>query len=318
MDEIAAIREFNRFYTKKIGILHGALLQHGFTLAEIRVLWEIRHRDHITAQEIARELDMDPTFLSKLLWRLKTHDIVRTERSEIDGRIRHLRLTKRGQGAIRTLERQSSDDVSAMLSQLSRANRRKVVDAMQRIHKLLTQKAEGPWSWLLREPRAGDYGWVIERHGAIYADEYGWDATFEALVAEIVAGFIRGFKPGRERCWIAERDGERAGCVFLVEKSRNVGQLRLLLVEPSARGAGIGRKLVDECILFARSAGYSKLVLWTQSNLRAALRLYERAGFGLAREEAHRSFGADLTGQYWELDLRAPAKSGARSTRKAR
>jgi DNA-binding MarR family transcriptional regulator/N-acetylglutamate synthase-like GNAT family acetyltransferase len=312
MDEIAAIREFNRFYTKKIGVLHGGLLRHGFTLAEIRILWEIRHRDHITAQEVAAELDMDVTFVSKLLWRLKTHDIVRTERSETDGRIRHLRLTKWGQGAIRTLEQQSSDDVSAMIRELSPANRRKLVDAMKRIQQLLGLKRDQPWSWLLREPRAGDYGWVVERHGAIYADEYGWDSSFEALVAEIVAAFIRNFKPEREKCWIAERDGERAGCVFLVEKSGAVGQLRLLLVEPTARGAGIGGRLVHECVLYARSVGYSKLVLWTQANLHAARRIYRNAGFRLAREEKHRSF------EYWELDLRAPARSAARSTRKAR
>jgi DNA-binding MarR family transcriptional regulator len=308
MDLVAAIREFNRFYTKKIGLLHGELLQHGFTLAEIRVLWEIAHRDHITAQAIAKELDMDTAFLSRLLWRLKDDDIVRTERSEIDGRIRHLRLTRLGRAAIRTLENQSSRDVENMLAEVTPANRRRVVDAMDEIHRLLTRKPDEPWNWQLRDPRAGDYGWVVERHGAIYAEEYGWDATFEALVAEIDAGFVRGFKPGREKGWIAEREGQRAGCVFLVEKSKTIGQLRLLLVEPVARGGGIGARLVHECILEARSMGYAKLVLWTQSNLDAALRIYRKAGFKLVRRERHRSFGADLAGQYWELDLKAPAK----------
>ena len=318
MDPIASIREFNRFYTKKIGVLHGRLLQHGFTLAEIRVLWEIAHTQHITAKEIARELDMDAGFLSKLLWRMKETRIVTTERSEYDARIQHLRLTPKGVSALRTLEQQTSEDVRGMIGHLSTANRARLVDGVRRVQKLLSLEPDEPWNWMLRDPRAGDFGWVIERHGAIYADEHGWDRTFEALVAEIVAGFIRNLDPSREKCWIAEREGERAGCVFLVKKSKTVAQLRLLLVEPSARGSGIGSKLVQECILYARSVGYSRLVLWTQSSLHAAHRIYRSQGFTLAREEAHDSFGARLTGQYWELPLRAPAKSAARRIRTAR
>jgi DNA-binding MarR family transcriptional regulator/N-acetylglutamate synthase-like GNAT family acetyltransferase len=317
MDHIASIREFNRFYTKRIGVLHGALLQHGFTLAEIRVLWEIAHRDHITSQTIANELDMDRAFVSRLLWSLKESDVVRTEPSDIDKRIKHLRLTKKGRAAIRVLEEQSSRDVREMTAKLSAAKLGRLVDSMKGIEKLLTLERDEPWNWVLRDPRPGDFGWIIQRHGALYAQEYGWDASFEALVAEIVAAFIRNFKPGRERCWIAERDGELAGCVFLVEKSKTVGQLRLLLVEPTARGGGIGRRLVHECILEARAAGYAKLVLWTQANLHAAHRIYKAAGFKLISQDRHRSFGADLTGQYWELDLKAPAKSAARRTRRA-
>ena len=317
MDLVASIREFNRFYTKKIGVIHGGLLQHGFTLAEIRVLWEIAHNDYITAQTIGKELDMDLTFVSRVLWKMKLHEFVRTERSEVDKRIRHLRLTRKGLDAVRVLERQSSKDVEAMIAELSAANRRKLVDAMKRVKGLLQLEPDEPWNWVLRDPRPGDYGWVVERHGAIYAEEYGWDATFEALVAEIVAAYIRNLKPGREGCWIAEKDGERAGCVFLVEKSKTVGKLRLLLVEPNARGAGIGKRLVHECILRARAAGYAKLVLWTQANLHAAHRIYKQAGFRLVKEERHESFGKSLTGQYWELDLRAPAKSAARPTRTA-
>ena len=306
MDHIASIREFNRFYTKRIGVLHGALLQHGFTLAEIRVLWEIAHRDHITSQTIANELDMDRAFVSRLLGSLKESDIVRTQPSEVDKRIKHLRLTKKGRAAIRVLEEQSSRDVQAMTSGLSAANRHRLVDSMKRIEKLLTLERDEPWSWVLRDPRPGDFGWIIQRHGAIYAQEHGWDASFEALVAEIVAAFIRNFKPGRERCWIAEREGEPAGCVLLVEKSKTVGQLRLLLVEPAARGAGIGKRLVQECILEARAAGYAKLVLTTHSILHAAHRIYRDAGF------------RELPGQSWELDLKAPAKSAARRIRAAR
>ena len=308
MDPIASIREFNRFYTKRIGVLHGALLQHGFTLAEIRVLWEIAHRDAITSQTIANELDMDRAFVSRLLWSLKESDIVRVEPSGIDKRIKHLRLTRKGHAAIRVLEEQSSRDVQAMTARLSPANLHRLVDAMKGIEKLLTLERGESWNWVLRDPRPGDYGWVIQRHGAIYAQEYGWDASFEALVAEIVAAFIRNFKAGRSRCWIAEREGEPAGCVFLVEKSKTVGQLRLLLVEPTARGAGIGQRLVHECILEARAAGYTKLVLWTQANLLAAHRIYKAAGFKLVKQDKHHSFGADLTGQYWELALKAPAK----------
>ena len=307
MDLVASIREFNRFYTKRIGVLHGALLQHGFTLAEIRVLWEIAHRDHITSQTIANELDMDRAFVSRLLWSLKESDIVRTEPSETDKRTKHLRLTKKGRAAIRVLEQQSSSDVQAMISKLSAAGRRELVDSMQRIEKLLTLERDETWNsgnWLFRDPRPGDYGWIIQRHGAIYAQEYGWDASFEALVAEIVAAFIRNFKPGRERCWIAERDGDAAGCVFLVEKTTTVGQLRLLLVEPTARGAGIGKRLVHECILEARAAGYAKLVLTTHDELHAAHRIYRAAGF------------RELPGQNWELSLKAREKSAARRTRK--
>ena len=318
MDLVASIREFNRFYTKKIGVLHGALLQHGFTLAEIRVLWEIAHRDDITALAIAKELDMDPTFVSRVLWKMKLHEFVRTEPSKFDRRIRHLRLTKKGLDAIRVLERQSSKDVEAMIAELSPANRRKLVDAMKRVEALLKFEPDEPWNWDLRDPRSGDYGWVIERHGVLYAEEYGWDATFEALVAEIVASFIRKYKPGHDRCWIAEKDGERAGCVFLVEKSRTVGQLRLLLVEPTARGAGIGRRLVQECILHARASGYAKLVLWTQANLHAAHGIYKDAGFRLVKEEKHRSFGKSLVGQYWKLDVRAPARSAGPRIRRTR
>ena len=307
-DPVASIREFNRFYTKKIGILHGRLLQHGFTLAEIRVLWEIAHTEHITAKEIARELGMDTGFLSKLLWRMKEHRIVTTERSEHDARIQHLRLTPKGFSALRTLEQQTSEDVRGMIGHLSRANSTRLVEGMRRIQKLLSLKPEEPWHWMLREPRPGDFGWVIERHGAIYAEEYGWGAELEALVAEVVAQFIRNRNPAREKCWIAEREGERAGCVFLVEKSKTVAQLRLLLVDPAARGSGIGNRLVQECILYARSVGYSRMVLWTQSNLHAAHRIYRSHGFKLVKEEPHESFGAKLTGQYWELDLRGPAK----------
>ena len=317
-DIVGAIRRFNRDYTKRVGLLHGALLQHGFTLAEIRVMWEIAHKDHITAGEIATRLGMDPAVVSRLLRSLKIHQMVRTEKSEIDARIKHLRLTRTGTNAMRVLEQQSAQDVGAMIANLSRADREKLVQAMTRIESLLEARQDFAWDFVIRDPRPGDYGWVVERHGAIYADEYGWDATFEALVAEIVAGFIRGFKPGREKCWIAERGGERAGCVFLVQKSKDIGQLRLLLVEPSARGAGTGSRLVHECILEARAMGYAKLVLWTQANLHAAHRIYKAAGFRLVKEDAHESFGAKLMGQYWELDLRAPARSGARSTRRAR
>lgn len=309
VDLVAAIHDFNRFYAKHGAVLDRQLLDLGFTLSEIRILWQIADRDHITAQDMARELGMDATFLSKRLWRLKELQFVRTERSDIDGRIRHLRLTKKGQGAIRLLQSQSTHAVKKMIEGLSPANQRQLVEAMQRIRELLSMPPDEPWSWRLRDPRPGDYGWVISRHGAIYAEEYGADSAFEALVADTVARFIRKLNPAREKCWIAERDGARAGCIFLVEKSRRVGELRLLLVEPTARGARVGGQLLSECILFARATDYAKLFLWTRADMHAAHRVCARAGFVRVSGQRDR--------HVWELQLRAPAMSGARSTRKA-
>jgi DNA-binding MarR family transcriptional regulator/N-acetylglutamate synthase-like GNAT family acetyltransferase len=289
---IAAIRRFNRQYTKRTGLLDSALLQHGFTPAEIRVLWEIAHKDHISAGEIRHELGMDAAVVSRLVAALKAKGVVRTEVFPHDRRIRNLRLTPLGKRTVAVLERESSEHVANMIGFVSHAGREKLVASLREVETLLDAPFERPWQLVIRDPAPGDLGWVVSRHGALY------DASFEGLVAGIVADYVRNHKPRREKCWIAEKDGERVGCVFLVEKSKSVGQLRLLLVEPSARGSGIGTRLVQECIGGARAAGYSKLVLWTQANLHAAHRIFKAAGFRLVSQEK----------QYWELDLRAPAK----------
>jgi DNA-binding MarR family transcriptional regulator/N-acetylglutamate synthase-like GNAT family acetyltransferase len=299
---IAAVRRFNRFYTRRIGVLQQGLLASRFSLAEARVLWELAHRDAPTASALGRDLGLDAGYLSRMLRSLAARGLVRKARSAVDGRQSLLSLTPAGRRAFARLDAASAREVGALLAPLPALRQRELTAAMATIERLLAPAAAAP-ACTLRAHRPGDVGWVVHRHGALYAEEYGWDATFEALVAEIGAKFIRDFRPARERCWIAERDGEIVGSVFVVEKSPTVAQLRLLLVEPSARGLGLGRRLTDECIGFARAAGYRKLTLWTNSILHAARRIYETAGFRLVGEEPHRSFGHDLVGQHWELPL---------------
>jgi len=307
----AAIRRFNRFYTRRIGVLHERLADTRFSLAESRLLWEFAHRDQTTAAELARELDLDPGYLSRLLQRLKTARLIRAERSTDDARHLRLQLTAAGKRAFAPLDRKSEASVGALLGSLSETEQRALVEAMRSIETLL---AEGPRTaspWLLRPLRHGDLGWVVERHGALYAEEYGWDMRFEALVARIGADFVEQLDARREACWIAERDGANIGCVFLVqardETSRQpvagTAQLRLLLVEPTARGLGIGKRLVEECDRFARAHGYRRIVLWTNSVLDAARGIYAAAGYALVKSEPHRSFGKHLVGETWEKSL---------------
>ena len=303
MDHIAAVRQFNRFYTRRIGVLNDAMLGSEFSLPEMRVLWEIAHQDDITASALEDRLGMDRGYLSRVIRGFRERGLVRTESSESDGRLRHLKLTAKGSNAMLAFEKKASAEVRAILGKLPGGHQDRLVAAMHAIESLLEPRAGESRPYVLRDPRPGDFGWVVHRHGALYAQEYAWDSTFEALVAEIVARFIRDYQPRRERCWIAERDGEIAGCVFVVERSAQVAQLRLLLVEPSARGMGIGSTLVNECIRFAREAGYRKIMLWTNDILHAARHIYEGAGFKLVKREKHRSFGHDLVGQNWELAL---------------
>ena len=305
---VAAVRHFNRFYTRRIGILNGAILGSELSLAEMRVLWEIAHRDDITVSGLRAHLGMDQGYVSRIVRAFRDRGWVRTETSGRDARVRHLQVTPKGVHALGPLERKSSAEVAALIGKLPRDLQERLVDAMRTIEALLEPQPGDTRPFTLRDPRTGDYGWVIHRHAALYAQEYGWDATFEAQVAEIVAKFIRDFQPRRERCWIAEREGAIVGCVALVEKSATVAQLRLLLVEPSARGSGVGSELVAQCIGFARAAGYRKVILWTYSILHSARRIYERAGFKLVRQEKHHSFGHDLVGQTFELSVTAPAK----------
>jgi len=300
---IASVRRFNRFYTRKIGVLDEGLLQSRFSLTEARVLYELAHRDRPTASELARELRLDPGYLSRILRGFRRQGLIVRDRAATDGRRSHLSLTGAGEEAFAPLDGRSHDEIAALLAPLAERTQRRLISAMRSIEQLLDPAPPGEEPFVLRPPRSGDIGWVASRHGAIYAAEYGFDMRFEALVAGIAAGFVTDFDPPRERCWIAEKDSEPVGSVFLVKDTDSVAKLRLLLVEPAARGLGIGHRLVEECVGFARAAGYRRITLWTQSVLVAARRIYEAAGFRLVRTEPHRSFGHDLVGEYWEKKL---------------
>ena len=300
---VAAVRRFNRFYTRQIGVLRHGLLNSPYSLAEARVLYEIAHRQQPTATELGQDLQLDAGYLSRILRSFEHRGLLSKQASPKDARQSLLSLTAMGRTEQSTLEAASNAEVGAMLGVLPVDRQTRLLRAMQAIEKLLGPGEASREPYLLRTHRPGDMGWIVHRHGLLYAQEYGWDETFEALVAEIAAKFIREFKPERERCWVAERDGEILGSVFLVEQSAAVAQLRLLLVEPSARGLGIGRRLVEECIRFARQAGYDRITLWTNDILTSARRIYEAAGFKLVGEEKHHSFGHDLVGQTWELRL---------------
>jgi DNA-binding MarR family transcriptional regulator/N-acetylglutamate synthase-like GNAT family acetyltransferase len=297
------VRRFNRFYTQQIGVLREGLLRSPYSLTEVRVLYEISRRDDQTAAELCRDLNLDAGYLSRILRDFTKKGLVEKRPSKRDGRQSLLRLTKKGQKEFATLNARQDEEVGAMLDKLAPEDQTRLTNAMQTIHVLLGSEPERKVPYILRTHQPGDMGWVVHRHGVLYSQEYGWDEHFEALVAKIVADFIKNFDPKRERCWIAERDGEIVGSVFLVKKSKTVGQLRLLLVEPKARGLGIGKRLVDECVRFARQVGYRKIMLWTNDVLDAARHIYEQAGFRLVKEEAHHSFGHDLVGQNWELTL---------------
>ena len=301
---VEAVRRFNRFYTRQIGLLRRGAYNSPFSLTEVRVLYELAHRDKPTASELGRDLGLDAGYLSRMLRGFERRALVTRTRSAADGRRSHLALTAPGRRVFAPLDARSHDEVAALLSGLTPAAQTHVIAAMRTIERLLGRDRSPPSAaYLLRPPQPGDLGWVIHRHGAVYAREYGYDARFEALVAEIVARFIARFDPARERCWIAEQDGALVGSVFLVARSRSVAQLRLLLVEPQARGSGLGTRLVDECVRFARRAGYRTLMLWTQSELSAARRLYQAAGFRVVRRERNHSFGKALASETWQLDL---------------
>jgi len=300
---VASVRRFNRFYTRKIGVLDEGLLQSRFSLTEARVLYELAHRDRPAASELARELHLDPGYLSRILRSFRRQGLIDRARAAGDGRRSQLSLTTDGEAAFAPLDRRSRDEIAALLAPLTESAQRRLLAAMRSIERLLDPVSPGEEPFVLRPPEPGDIGWVAARHGVIYAAEYGFDSRFEALVAEIAAAFVTHFDPQRERCWIAEKDGEPVGSVFLVKDTDSIAKLRLLLVEPAARGLGIGRRLVEECIGFARAAGYREITLWTQSLLAAARRIYQAAGFRLVRTEPHHSFGHDLVGEYWKLTV---------------
>jgi DNA-binding MarR family transcriptional regulator/GNAT superfamily N-acetyltransferase len=300
---VDAVRGFNRFYTQKIGVLQEGLLQSRFSLAEARVVYELAQREAPTASELGRDLGLDAGYLSRILRRFEKRRLITRTISPADGRQQLLALTKPGREAFAALDAGSRAEVGGLLRGLAAADQARLVAAMRGIERLLGAGDPGDAPYHLRPHRPGDMGWVVQSHGALYAEEYAWDPSFEALVADIVAKFIRHYDPARERCWVAERDGEPVGSVFLVKQSATVAKLRLLLVDPRARGLGIGAELVAQCVRFAELAEYRKLTLWTQSILVAARKIYEAADFRRVREEPHHSFGHDLVGEYWELKL---------------
>jgi DNA-binding MarR family transcriptional regulator/GNAT superfamily N-acetyltransferase len=299
---VAAVRAFNRFYTRKLGVLDQQLLESPYSLTEARVLYELAHKDSLSAREIGDVLGLDAGYLSRILKGFTEKALISRRPSPQDRRLYQLSLTAKGRLAFGRLNRGSHDHVEAMLDGLG-GNAPRVVQAMTTIERLLGMTDEQPATATLRSPRPGDMGWVVQSHGALYAAEYGFDASFEGLVADIVAKYLAGFDPSRERCWIADMDGRQVGSIFLVKGSDDVAKIRLLIIDPAGRGQGLGHRLVDEAIGFARQCGYRRISLWTQSNLLAARKIYERAGFTLVGTEPHRSFGQNLTGETWELIL---------------
>jgi DNA-binding MarR family transcriptional regulator/N-acetylglutamate synthase-like GNAT family acetyltransferase len=293
---VASVRAFNRFYTRRIGLLGSQ------PLPQARVLFELGQRPTTAVADLRRVLDLDAGYLSRLLAGLEADGLVVRRRSAADARRHEVSLTAAGVAKYADLDARSAADIRALLHTLSDDDQRRVLAAMHTVEDAL-DGAAGPRGVTVREPRPGDLGWAVQRHGALYAEEYGWDETFEALVARIVADFAEHRDPARERAWIAEVAGERVGCVFCTRQDDAVAKLRLLLVEPDARGMGVGARLVDECLRFARRAGYEAITLWTNDVLHAARRIYERAGFVLEDSEAHHSFGHDLVSQTWSRDL---------------
>jgi DNA-binding MarR family transcriptional regulator len=306
-ERINIVRRFNRFYTRQIGVLHEGWLSSPFSLTQARVLYELAHREKPTATEVGNELGLDAGYLSRILSGFERRGFLEKTPSEADGRQTLLALTKEGSKAFAPLEAGTIEQVGAMIENLAESDRGRLIGAMQTIRKLLEAGGESEpaakAAYLLRPHQSGDMGWVVHRQGVLYAQEYGYDETFEALAAEIVAKFIQKHSAKRERCWIAEKHGEIVGSVFLVAGSKTVAKLRLLYVEPTARGLGIGGRLVSECVRFARQVGYKKVKLWTQSELDAARHVYKKAGFHVVEKKRHHSFSKDLVAETWELAL---------------
>lgn len=305
-DRITAVRAFNRFFTRQIGALREGLLHSPYSLTEARIMYELAYHGDRLASELGRELGLDQGYLSRILAKFETDGLLEKVPSETDRRARLLRLTKKGRKVFEPLDRRSREEVAEMLDRLGEEDQKRLLDAMRTIQNLLDQGGGLKYAepFVLRAHESGDMGWVIHRHGAVYAQEYGWDQRFEALVAQICADFINNFDSSKEHCWIAEMDGEIVGSVFLTKgDEEGVAKLRLLLVEAKARGYGLGTRLVEECIRFARRKGYKKLKLWTNKILVEARHIYRKSGFVLVSSESHHSFGHDLVGEVWELNL---------------
>jgi DNA-binding MarR family transcriptional regulator/GNAT superfamily N-acetyltransferase len=302
-DQISAVRAFNRFYTRKLGVLDQQLLKSPFSLSEARVLYELANGENLAAKEIGIELGLDPGYLSRIIQNFDENGLITRKPLPSDRRQYQLSLTAKGRQAFAKVDRSSHDDVAAMLATLPPGDSERLIGAMAVIERLLGAPRVQPPPATLRGPRPGDMGWVVQSHGSLYASEYGFDSSFEGLVAEIAAKFLSSFDASRERCWIAEIDGAQVGSIFLVRHTDEVAKLRLLLVDPTGRGQGLGRRLVAECVAFARQCGYRKITLWTQSILVAARRNYQDAGFVQVATEPHRSFGQSLIGETWEREL---------------
>lgn len=300
MNRVDAVRRFNRFYTRRIGVLQPGYLGSPFPLPQARVLYELGQRGETNASELGADLDLDLGYLSRLLQGLRRQGLVQGEASKEDARRVRLSLTAKGRRAYQSLDARSREEVAGMLGKLAAPEQARLVGALQAVEQVLEKK---PVEITLRAHRPGDMGWVVHAHGRLYFEEYGWDERFESLVAGIASRFVKNFDRERERCWIAELDGEPVGSVFVVKESKTVAKLRLLIVEPRARGRGLGKRLVEECIAFARAKGYRKLVLWTQSNLAAARHIYAATGFRRVKQQPHQEFGVKLLGEYWELKL---------------
>jgi DNA-binding MarR family transcriptional regulator/GNAT superfamily N-acetyltransferase len=306
-DRIRAVRRFNRFYTRQIGVLRKNFLDSPYSLGEARVLYEIASRQAPTASDVGRALDLDAGYLSRLLANFERRGLIRRTASPSDARQSHLALSPRGRQAFALLDRRSQDDSAAMLQKLKVADQARLMEAMATIETLVGGEAIPPTqrqrAYRLRAPVPGDFGWVVKRHAELYAQEYGWTEPFEGLCAKIVADFANKHDPKRERCWIAELGGDNVGCIFLVADSNTVARIRLLLVDPKARGLKLGARLVDESVRFARRAGYNKITLWTHSVLTAARHIYQKAGLKLTGSEPHNSWGKPVVSEYWDLEL---------------
>lgn len=301
-DHVAAVRSFNRFYTSVAGLLREGLLGTDLSLTEARVVFDLAQRDQTEVGALRETLGLDAGYLSRLTGRLEDRGLLKRERSKEDRRRQVLTLTARGRRKFAVLDERSAREVGALLEPIPADDRRRLVGAMRTIESILAP-ADRPGSFVLRPPLPGDYGWITAMHGRVFAEEYGFDVRFESLIARIVSDFSAGHDPSREACWIAEVDGEPAGSIFCMRKSERVAQLRLLCVDPRTRGAGIGTRLVDECVRFAKRAGYRRITLWTLSCLTDARRIYERSGFELDDEEPNTMFGPEVVGQNWSRDL---------------
>lgn len=300
---VAEVRKFNRFYTRRIGLLNKGLLKTKFSLIQARIIFELAQQEGIISTELVAKLDIDPSYLSRILSAFEKDGLIEKVRSERDSRQRILKLTAKGKKSYRELDGRSTKEIKEMLSNLSSEDQHRFFNATKAIQDVLESDQKSVSSYLLRQHRPGDIGWITHRHGAVYAEEYSWDETFEALAADILVKFIQSHDTKRERIWVAEQDGEIIGSVVLVDAGNHMSQLRLLLVEPKNRGKGIGSRLIQECIDFSKRNGYNKIKLWTQKNLGAARHLYKKAGFVCVSEKPHRSFGHDLIEEFWEMNL---------------